>query len=81
MQATHHQGDSRYVTSAGIQCLCMSLMAVCWNMFKSVARWDGYDLDRILQSGFQLFNFLNMFRVLGVDDLPERVSIYDLVFF
>ena len=52
-------------------------MAVCWNMFKSVARWDGYDLDRILQIGGQLFKSLNMFRVLGVDDLPARVSIYD----
>ena len=77
VQATHHQGDSRYGASAGIQCSCMSLMAVCWNMFKSVARWDRYDLDRILQSGDQLFKSLNMFRVLGVDDLPARVSIYD----
>ena len=77
VQATHHQGDSRYGASESIQCSCMSLMAVCWNMFKSVARWDGYDLDRILQSGDQLFKSLNMFRVLGVDDFPARISIYD----
>ena len=62
---------------ASIQCSCMSLMAVCWNMFKSVARFDGYDLNRILQSGDELFKSLNMFRVLRVDNLPTRVSIYD----
>ena len=39
VQAIHHRGDSRYGASAGIQCACMSLMAVSWNMFKSVARW------------------------------------------
>ena len=52
-------------------------MAVCWNMFKSVARFDGYDLNRILQSGDELLKSLNMFRVLRVDNLPTRVSIYD----
>ena len=63
VKATHHQEDSRYGASAGIQCSCMSLRPVCWNMFKSVARWDGYDLDRISQNGDQLFKSLNMFRV------------------
>ena len=38
---------------------------------------NGYDLDRILQNGDQLFKSLNMFRALGVDDLPARVSIND----
>ena len=52
-------------------------MAVCLNMFKSVARWCGYDFDRILENEDQLFKSLNMYRVLGVDDLPPRVSIYD----
>ena len=37
------------------------------------------NLDRILQSRDQLFKSLNIFRVLGVDDLPSRVSIYDSV--
>ena len=75
IQATHHHGDSRYGASAGIQCSCMSLMAVCWNVFKPVARWDD-DLDRILETRAQLFKSLNMFRILGIDDLPARVSFY-----
>ena len=49
-QVAHQQGDSRYVASAGIQCSCMSRMAVYWIKFKSVARWDGCDLDRILEN-------------------------------
>ena len=53
----------------------MSLMAVCWNVFKPVARWDD-DLDRILENRAQLFKSLNMFRILGIDDLPARVSFY-----
>ena len=44
-----------------------------------MARWDGYDLDKILENGNQLFKSLNIFRILGVDDLPARVSTYDRV--
>ena len=39
-QGTHYQGDIRYGSTAGIQCLCISLMAVCWDLIKSVSRWD-----------------------------------------
>ena len=35
------------------------------------------DLDIILENGDKLFKSLNMFRILGVNDLPARVSIYD----
>ena len=38
VQATHHKEDSRYGAPAGIQCSCMSIMAVSWNIFKAVAR-------------------------------------------
>ena len=30
IQATHHQGDIRYGTTAGIQCSRMSIMSICW---------------------------------------------------
>ena len=54
VQGTHHQGDIRYGTSADVQCLCMSLMAVCWSLIKSISRWDGIDLDQILGKGDEL---------------------------
>ena len=46
-------------------------------MFKSLARWDGYDLERILENRDLLFKSLNMLRIIGFDDLPVRVSICD----
>ena len=32
VQGNHHQGDICYGSTAGIQCLCISLMAVCWSL-------------------------------------------------
>ena len=76
VQGTHHQGDIRYGSTVGIQCLCISLMAVCWSFTKSISRWDSNDLDRILRKGDELFKSLNKFKLLGVADLPTKVEIY-----
>ena len=35
VQCTHNQEDICYGSTAGIQCLCISLMAVCWSLIKS----------------------------------------------
>ena len=55
VQGTHHQGDIRYGSTVGIQCLCISLMAVDWSVIKSTSRWDNNDLDRTLRKGDELF--------------------------
>lgn len=75
IQATHHQGDIRYDTIAGIQCSRMSIMSICWGIVKTIARWDSDELDRILQNGDCLFKSLHIFRLLGVEDLPTEVNI------
>ena len=75
VQATHHQGDIRYGMLRGIQCSCMSLMSVCWTLFKSVSIWDSFDLDCILQKGFFLFKSLNKYRYLSMKDLPQEFFI------
>ena len=75
-QGTHHQGGIRYGTSTSIQCLCMSLVVVCWSLIKSISRWDGIDLDRILGKGDELFKSLNKFKLLEVEDLPTTIEIY-----
>ena len=54
-----------------IQCPCMSLMSVCWTLFKSVSKWVSFDLDCILQKGDLLFKSLNNYRHLGMEDLPQ----------
>ena len=50
----------------------MSLMSVCWTLFKSVSIWDSFDLDRILQKGDLLFKSVNNYRYLGMEDLPQE---------
>ena len=75
-QVTHHQGDIRYGSTAGIQCLCISLIAVCWSLIKSISRWDSNDLDRILRKGDELFKSLNKFKLLGVEELPTKIEVY-----
>ena len=62
VQVTHHQGGIRYGMLNGIQCLCMSLMPVCWALFKSASIWDSVGLDCILRKGDLLFKFLNNYR-------------------
>ena len=34
----------------------MSLMSVCWTLFKSVSIWGSFDLDYILQKGISCLN-------------------------
>ena len=57
--ATHHQGFVRYRMSRGIQCSCMSLMLVCWTLFKSAGIWGSFGLDYILQNSSINVEFLN----------------------
>ena len=75
VQATHHQGDIRYRMLTGIQCSCMSLMSVCWALFKSASIWDSFGLDCILQKGNLLFKSLNNYRNLEMEDLPQEFFI------
>ena len=55
VQGTRHQRDIHYGTTADIQCLCISLMGVCWSLIKSISRWDSNEFDWILTKGDDLF--------------------------
>ena len=76
VQGTHHQGDIHYGTTADIQYLCISLMAVCWSLIKSISRWDSNDIDRTLRKGDVLFKSLNKFKLLRIEDLSTKMEIY-----
>ena len=76
VQCTHNQGDILYESTAGIQCLCISLMAACWSLIKCLSRWDNNELDRILRKSDALFKSLNKFKLFGVEDLPTKTEIY-----
>ena len=72
VQASHHQDDVRYGVSKGIQCSCKSLILVSWTLFKSSGLFNKFDLDCILDKRNQLFKFIDKFRYLGVEDLPQE---------
>ena len=46
VQATHYQGDIRYSTFRGKQCIY--LISVSWTLFKPPGLWDKFDLDSML---------------------------------
>ena len=45
----YHQGDiAMFGETAGLQCLCNSIYAICWSMIRRVGLWNKQDLDHIL---------------------------------
>ena len=79
VRASHHQGDTRYGITRGLQCLCIALMPICWTLFKRVILWDSFELDSILENGDQLFKDINLLRYLSVDDLPRHFILKDTI--
>ena len=71
-QGTHHQGDVTYGRNKGIQYSCMSLMSISQTFFRSPGRQDKLDLEDILGKGDRVFKFLDNFRYLGMEDLPQE---------
>ena len=51
---TFHHGDQRFGETAGLQCACNSLYALCWSEIRQVNIWKPGDLDRILFHGGSL---------------------------
>ena len=72
-----HQGNRRFGDTAGVQCACNSLYALCWSQIRKVDFWDRLDLDHILTEGDRLYKTLNIFDMFSVDDLPCFVRVYD----
>ena len=54
------------------------LMSVCWIFFNSASICHSFDLDCILQKGDLLFKSFNNCRYLGMEDLPQEISIENL---
>ena len=55
VQGSFHQGDTKFGHTAGVQCACNSLFAICWSVIKRVTVWSTYDLDYILANGDSIF--------------------------
>ena len=59
VQGPFHQGHSKFGHTAGVQCACNSLYALCWSTVKRVTVWTTRDLDYILENGDCLLKTLN----------------------
>ena len=62
-----HQGDKRFGETAGMQCACMALTALCWSVITEVSIWRASDLDYMLESGGKVSKNVGIFSLLSVD--------------
>ena len=57
-----HQGNSQlFGETAGIQCACNALYALCWTQIKQIFHWVRRGLDHILVEGCNLYKSLHTF--------------------
>ena len=69
IQGSFHQGNPIFGRTAGVQCACNSLFALCWSQAKTVSRW----LNHVLTEGDLLYKSLNVVDMLKADDLPRSI--------
>ena len=74
---SYHQVDSRFGATAGVQCTCNSLFALCWSVIRNVCQWQTFDLDHVLCEGDRNYKPLNTLNLLAADELPNVVQIAD----
>ena len=74
-----HQGHSIFGDTAGIQCPCNALYAICFSIVKIVSIWKSYDLDYILENGDETFKLLGISRPLFMSELPHNIVIENTV--
>ena len=59
--SSFHQGDRRFGETAGTQCACVALTALCWSFIRKVLIWRASGLDYILESGDRVYKNLGRF--------------------
>ena len=71
-----NQGDTfRFGDTAGIQCACNSLVAICWSSIRRVGVWKPWDIDNILEHGDTLHKTVGKVRSLALDELPGVIEV------
>ena len=76
---TFHQGHVKFSDTAGIQCSCNALYAICFSIVKKVSIWKSYDLDYILEKGDKTFKLLGISLSLFMCELPRNIMIENAV--
>ena len=75
VSGTFNQGHPKFANTAGIQCACNALYAICFSIIKKVSVWKSYDLDYILENGNETFKIVGIPRSLAMNELPLNIMI------
>ena len=62
VQASHHQGNSEFGESAGMQCTSNAYFAIIFSAMKSIDIWKTFDLDYILEQGDNIFKQVGVYQ-------------------
>ena len=71
-------GDTRLGATAGVQCVCNSLLVFCWSKIRDCRIWQKDDLNHVLNEGNQFYKSLNTINLLSVDDLPLIAKLFNM---
>ena len=75
---TFNQGNNyKFGNMAGKQCCTIALYSLAFSTVKDVSYWKTDTLDSILEHGTALYEVLNKDCFLFVEDLPEKVEIFN----
>ena len=70
-----HQAHVKFGDTAGIQCSCNAMYAMCFSLIKKVSVWKSWDLDYILDHGDVVFKMVDISRSLFMSELPDCIAI------
>ena len=73
-----HQGDSKFGTTAGVQCACYLLLVICWSKIQDHRVWKKDDLDNVFNEGDQLHKSLSAIDILSLNDVPHTVKLFNM---
>ena len=73
VQGSFSQSHLKFGETAGIQCACNALLAVCWATVCKVSCWLAIDLDHVLDLGDNLFKHLEFNKYLDASDLQQQI--------
>ena len=78
VHGSFYQGNSQlFGETAGIQCTCNALYALCWTQTKQIFYWVRGDLHHMLVEGDNLYKSLHTSDMLPIDQLPAFVKMYN----
>ena len=81
-QGTFHQGDRRFGSNCGKQCVANSLASIMYSKNKDVKNWKCDDMDTILMTGNELYGFLQESSTMNndyllINELPSELDVFD----